>query len=450
MHKKELVNLREHIVLALILLSLSAAAAQDWPMVNYDPAYSRSSPQTVISKENVNQLQIKWILNTPYPLEGPALIVGKTGFIQNNAMQIVAFDMDTGMSKWTYDPNIPIVENQLPRATISHGMNYADGVVYAPTGPNGTIIALNASSGKKIWESPPVQPTGAAFRISAPPLIYKNIVIAGSALGDEPPFGIAQKGTVTGLDKATGKILWQTKTAVGDWVEGKNASINGGATVWTGGAMDMDKGVVYLPVGNAAPDFIADTRPGANNYTSNIIAVDITTGKILWATPFVAEGTPFNMTAAIPDVHDWDTAFGTNLITVSTANGPEKIVIGHDKRGDIAGLNATTGKPIWHQLLGVVSRDWAKPAPNGSGVVWPGTQEGIESFTATDGSTVYAAVSNQAVIYYLDPGNEGHVVPAFDAMPNGLGNGSIVALDAARARSSGSTRQISRPGHRPW
>ncbi len=46
-------------------------------------------------------------------------------------------------------------------------------------------------------------------------------------------------------------------------------------------------------------------------------------------------------------------------------------------------------------------------------------------------STVYATVSNQGVIYYLGPGLDGHVEPAFDAMPNGIGNGSIVALDLA-------------------
>lgn len=416
----------------LALLMVSAAVAQDWPMVNYDPTYSRNSPQTTISKDNINQLQVKWILNTPYPIEDPALIVGTMGYVQNNAMQVVAFDLNTGLNVWTFDPNIPIANSQLPRATISHGINYENGVVYAPTGPNGTIVALDAKSGKKNWESPIVQPNSTAFRISAPPLIWKNLVIAGSALGDEPPFGLPQKGTVTGLDKATGKILWQTNLTEGAWVTGANASKNGGATTWSGGAIDMDKGIVYLPVGNAAPDLTSVTRPGYNNYTSNVIAVNLTDGKILWHTAFVAKGTVLkNMTAAIPDVHDYDTAFGTNLVTVNTPTGPQKIVIGHDKRGDIAGLNATTGELVWQQLLGVVYRDFALPAPNGSGVVWPGTQMGVEDFTATDNNTVYAAVSNQGVIYYLGPGLSGHVVPAFDAMPNGIGNGSIYALDLA-------------------
>lgn len=101
----------------------------------------------------------------------------------------------------------------------------------------------------------------------------------------------------------------------------------------------MENDVVYLPVGNAAPDFTAETKQGYN-YTSSIIAVDIHTGKILWHTPFIAKGNPFNITVDIPDTHDWGTTFGTNQATISTASGTQNIIIAHDKRGNIAGLNS--------------------------------------------------------------------------------------------------------------
>ncbi len=38
----------------------------DWPVVNYDSSYSRNSQQTMITKDNVAQLTVKWILNTGY------------------------------------------------------------------------------------------------------------------------------------------------------------------------------------------------------------------------------------------------------------------------------------------------------------------------------------------------------------------------------------------------
>lgn len=418
---------------AAILAFIAMVAAQDWPMVNYDSAMSRHSPQTVIGKDNVNQLQVKWILNTGHTLEAPPLIIGETGYIQNNAMEVIAFDMNTGLTKWKYDPGISLVNNQLPRATISHGIAYENGVIYAPTGPNGTILAIDAEKGTQIWESPILQPNSTAFRISAMPLIWKDYVIAGSALGDEPPFGFPQKGTVTAIDKKTGLIVWQTKLAVGDWVEGKNASKNGGATAWSGGAIDMDKGIVYLPVGNPAPDFTAETRPWPNLYANHVVAVNLADGKILWATPFVAKGSVFNLTADV-DTHDWDTTWGTGLIIINTSEAPEKAVLGHNKRGDIIVMNSTTGKPIWWKNVAFTHRNEAPPAPIGSGMVWPAADGGIDDFVAFDNNTLYAATSSIGVNFFSGPGTEGHIVPLFNASETGIGNGSIVAIDQATGK----------------
>ncbi len=64
----------------LLLVSLAVASAQDWPMIGYDNSMARNSPQTTIGKDNVNQLQIKWILNTNFTIENPPLIIGKYVF----------------------------------------------------------------------------------------------------------------------------------------------------------------------------------------------------------------------------------------------------------------------------------------------------------------------------------------------------------------------------------
>lgn len=67
---------------------------------------SRHSNQTEIGKDNVNQLQVKWILNTGAIIENSPLIIGKTGYVINNKFQVIAFDMDTGLNKWKYDPQV--------------------------------------------------------------------------------------------------------------------------------------------------------------------------------------------------------------------------------------------------------------------------------------------------------------------------------------------------------
>ena len=380
---------------------------------------------------------MKWVLNTGYAVENPPLIVGNTVYAQNNALQVIAIDLSTGLSKWKYDPGVPAASGLLPRASSSHGMVFENGIIYAPTGPNGTVVALNSQNGAKIWETEKID-IGPAWRLSAPPVIWNNIIIAGSALGDEPPFGVAQKGTVTGIDKATGKKLWQTQLAVGAWVTtSPNATLNGGATTWTGGAIDTEKGVIYLPIGNPSPDFQPEVRtPGPNQYSNSVIGLNITDGKILWATPFIAEGTVLPNVTTLPDGHDWDCSWGTNLVTVDMGNGPQKVVIGHDKRGDVMAMDAATGKPIWWVTLTYLQNENQQPSAKGTDIVWPGPGAGIEAFTATDGKYVYAAASNTPVRYYNGPPDptsgllsEGGAVPAFDAIDNGYGNGSISAID---------------------
>ncbi len=411
----------------------------DWPMVNHDPSYSRSSPQTVIGKGNVDQLQVKWILNTGYAVENPPLIVDGTVYVQNNALVVIAIDLKTGLSKWKYDPGVPAPSGLLPRASSSHGMAYENGIIYAPTGPNGTIVALNAANGAKVWETDTID-IGPAWRISAPPLIWKNIIVAGSALGDEPPFGVAQKGTVTGIDKSTGQKLWQTQLAVGPWVTTyPTANENGGATTWTGGAIDTDLGIAYLPVGNPSPDFYIDTRsPGPNEYSNSVVAVNIADGRVLWSTPFVAEGTVLPEVTALPDAHDWDCSWGTNLVTVDMGRGPQKVVIGHSKRGDLMAMDAATGTPLWWVNLIYTQNLGQNPTPQGTDVVWPGPGAGIEAFTATDGRYVYVAGTSTPVRYYSEQPDflrgsgllsEGGAVPEFDAIDNGYGNGTISAVD---------------------
>jgi outer membrane protein assembly factor BamB len=415
--------LKKLLFVAFVLFLFMAAVGQDWPMVNYDSSMSRNSPQTVIGKDNVDQLEVKWILNTNYPLKNPPLIIGNTGYIQtNDIMEVIAFDMDTGLCKWKYTP-LPSNSS----GTISHGLAYEDGIIYAPTGPNATIVALNATNGALIWESPALLPLSEAYMLNSPPLIWKDYILAGSALGDAPPFAAPAHGKVSAIDKKSGKLIWQIDTAVGDWVTGENASLNGGATCWSGGAVDMESGIAYLPCGNPAPDFDASTRPGDNKYANNLIAVNISDGKILWATPFIGAGTVLNVT--LPDTHDWDTTWGSNLLTVDFGKGPEKMVIGHNKRGDIIAMNAGTGKPIWWRNIAVLKNENIPASPNGTKATWPGSGCGIEDYTAFDDSTVYAAVSNQGMIFYGGPGVQARSLVDFESMPNGIGNGTIVAMD---------------------
>lgn len=54
-----------------------------------------------------------------------------------------------------------------------------------------------------------------------------------------------------------------------------------------------------------------------------MLALNITSGKLIWATPFLEQGTVFK-NVKLPDTHDWDVSWGSSVTTVKFDNGTQK------------------------------------------------------------------------------------------------------------------------------
>jgi outer membrane protein assembly factor BamB len=148
---------------------------------------------------------------------------------------------------------------------------------------------------------------------------------------------------------------------------------------------------------------------------------------MIWATPFVADGTVLNV--RVPDTHDWDTSWGSSTSKVTFDNGTQKkIVVGHDKMGNVIAMDAATGKEIWWKTLGKRYNIDAIPSPTGSGMIW---SYGVDGFHAVDNSnnTLYIAATNRGLNYFTDGGIAGHKVAAPHTIKQGLRNGTISAMD---------------------
>jgi len=156
----------------------------DWITANYYIYRTRSSTQTIIGKDNVNKLQVKWMFHSDFPIENPPLIVGNRGYTIDNGMRIMAFDVNTSLNLWKYDPGVASKQQQI----FSHGITYDNGVIFAGTVANATLVALNATDGKLIWQSVPIGDLDLGYRTPEPPTLWNNIVIVGSALGNNSPF----------------------------------------------------------------------------------------------------------------------------------------------------------------------------------------------------------------------------------------------------------------------
>src|SRR5208282_3965228 len=132
--------------------------------------------------------------------------------------------------------------------------------------------------------------------LSMPAMIVDNMIIYGTAGAD---FG--GQGWIGGFNLEDGSELWRYAVLpTPDSPEAKTwgtpeAIANGGGSFWTPISVDRAKNVVFIPVGNPAPDFYGDARPGDNLGTNTAAALDLKTGKVIWSKQFVAH-----------DTHDWD------------------------------------------------------------------------------------------------------------------------------------------------
>ena len=65
------------------------------------------------------------------------------------------------------------------------------------------------------------------------------------------------------------------------WQEDQSAD-RSGANVWGFMTVDVERGLVFLPIGTPTPDFFGGSRKGTNLYGSSLAALDAATGKLKW------------------------------------------------------------------------------------------------------------------------------------------------------------------------
>jgi glucose dehydrogenase len=407
----------------------------NWITVNHDIYGSRESNQTSIKKDNVASLQVEWRLINNAQIQDPPIIIGNKGYVQDYTGTVIAFDSGSGQTLWKVRAG----------TGPTMGLTFSNGVVFAATGYNATVVAINATDGKILWQSLKLGHPESGYNIPSGPIVWKDYVIAGSAAGGDVPNGVGMmQGNITALNATDGKILWNLQTTVGEWVEPNKAPpYNGDASAWSGGSLDPETGIMYIPLGSPSPNFNASTRQETPNlYANHMVAVNITDGKMIWATPFVESGTVLDV--KVPDTHDWDVSWGSSISKVTFDNGTEKkIVVGHDKMGNIIAMDSATGNEIWWKTLGKQINADAIPSPIGSGVIWI---YGIFNYHAVDSSsdTLYVSATNRGVNYFTGNNNDdggggdsggsgggvaGYGIPAPHTMELGLHNGTIFAMD---------------------
>jgi PQQ-dependent dehydrogenase (methanol/ethanol family) len=303
---------------ALIGLPVAAGAGApntDWMMYNGNYLGDRYSPLAQINRQNVSRLRpvCAFQLGELGPMQAGPVIHNGVMFVTNEH-DTIALDATNCKVKWTNVYKATGIE----QGRANRGVALLDGKVYRGT-PDAHLLALDEATGKTIWDIPVRDSADGSSTISAP-IAWKNLVFMGSA-GSE--LGVRAKMYAFGA--SDGHLAWTfdlipsgDEAGANTW-ENPDTALTGGGGTWSSFALNPADGTLFIPVGNPAPDFLDSYRPGANLYTSSIVALDAMTGKLRW------------YYQAIPhDFHDWDMAAapaifkaanGRQLITFAPKNG---------------------------------------------------------------------------------------------------------------------------------
>ena len=293
----------------------------------------------------------------------------------------------------------------------------------------GHLIAVSAATGALQWTT--TLETHPAVLLTQSPAVFGGVVYEGVSSHEEGVAGDPDypcctfRGSVTATDARTGRLLWKQYLLPDNG--GSPGGYSGGA-VWGGTpALDPVHGTVFVTTGNnyEVPQSVTDCRQqggtpeecfSPDNHIESIIALDMRTGAIKWATGAKAfdawnfaclPGKPPNNCPADPG-RDMDFGDGAHLFAIPDGHGGLREVVGAGaKSGEYWLLDSTTGQVVWS----------AAPGPGGvsGGIMWG---------TSTDGVHVYVAEANAGKLPY--------------PLPDGstTTSSSIAALDPATGRIS--------------
>jgi alcohol dehydrogenase (cytochrome c) len=302
----------------------------DWLYVDHDYAGGRFSPLTEINSKNVRNL--RQICTFAFPENAPAQtapVVYKGVLFASSAHYTAAIDGTTCKPIWQHfrKPNLREVFK------TQRGIALKDGIVVRGS-PDGALYALDATTGDQLWNQQIADPADGYF-VSAPPLVVRDLVFIGPA-GSES----AAKGWVGAFRLSNGERVWKFNTvpelgqkAAETWGNNPRGLRYGGGAIWTPMAYDGTKRLLYVPVGNPAPDFYDEDRPGSNLYTNSIVALEADSGTLNW----FFQATPH-------DQRDYDLSHGSPIFTT--------LIDGHRKN-----VMAITGKDGYLRLLDRDSRE---------------------------------------------------------------------------------------------
>jgi len=283
-----------------------------------------------LTAAQVPTLKLKWAFNlgSVTMARSQPVIVGGRVFLGTLSNVVYSLDSKTGCTYWGFKTDAAV------RGGVT--IDEANGVpaIYA-SDASATVYAINAQSGELIWKIRPVDHF--ATMATAAPRVYNGVVYQSfssfeEAIAADPSYQCCLfRGSVVALDAATGKKIWQTFTIP---EEAKPTRKNeggvqqlgpSGAGIWSTPTIDERLGVLYVSTGDNYSD-------PASKTSDAILAMNLKTGDLLWSRQ-LTENDAFNTSctagspANCPNAKGPDFDFGQPPILVELGGSNRALVI---------------------------------------------------------------------------------------------------------------------------
>jgi len=328
----------------------------DWPEYGRDGAGTRFSPLTQLTRENVGQLQLAWSYRAGFPegvlpvLEVSPLKVDDRLYLCAANSDVIALDAESGHEIWRFEAKanpagifLPMCRGVAYYHTPGGGGPCAERII--STTLDRRLVAVNARDGARCTdfgvngEVNLDEGMGAVdpgyYHVTSAPQIVRGKVVLGGWVTDGQYVG-EPSGVIRAFDAVTGKFAWAWDMGRPDDLQAPAAGqhyTRGTPNSWAPMSADEDLGIVYLPTGNATPDYVGQhRRPFDERYSSSVVALDAESGAVRWS---------FQTTHH--DLWDYDVASQPTLLDLPDGH---KALLQATKRGEIFLLDRVTGHPL--------------------------------------------------------------------------------------------------------
>ena len=315
-------------------------------------------PKPGIKPEDVPRLKVKWAWTHPGPMAtGQPTIIGDRLFVTTEAGQLFSLNAQTGCTYWNVNTGAGL-RSAVSVGPLPAGSKAKFAIYFGDQKSN--VTALDAETGELLWKTKVEDHL--MSRITGSPVLYRDrlyvpVSSVEEVTGRDAKYPCCKfRGSLVLLDAYTGKLLWKSFTVQ---EEPKPFKINSagtqmygpaGGAIWSAPTLDLKRKVVYVATGNSYTDV-------PTGHADAIIAFDMETGKLKWVNQVTPKDN-FLVGCRQPGVGNCpedagpDYDFGSSPVIRSLPGG-KQIILAGQKSGVIYALDPDhQGKILWQQRLG--------------------------------------------------------------------------------------------------